>query len=151
MNKRSQDPAYDDGDALLAPFFDAARAQTTDAMPDALHDRLLRDALAQCPAPPSAPEPAPGIVASGLMARIVGGVTALGVRTARLLGGAPGVAVVCSAGVAGVWIGLSVPETHPLLEFATGATSLDDSGSVWAQTAQDIREDEALLAFLDSF
>ena len=135
-NSRIPRPAEGAEDALLAPFFAAARARADDALPRGLQDRLLRDALALQPLREAVPASRPGFAA-----RLRGAWAA----AARLLGGAPGVAVVCSAGVAGVWIGLAVPDAGGWLG------TVAESGSVWAQTAQDIRDDEALLAFLDGF
>lgn len=152
MTKQPHDNARQDDDALLEPFFAAARAPAPDDLPDALQARLLHDALAHMPAPRIARAARP-VGFAGLMARLGNGISAFGRQSARVLGGAPGVAVVCSAGVAGVWIGLAVPETvSGVLGFgAPAATMLVNDGSVWAQAAQDLGEDEALLALLDSF
>lgn len=150
------DAARDGDDALLAPFFAAARAELTDTaqaasghaqggLPDALRARLLRDALTHIPAPrPVRPRP-------GLFARLLAAVPFR--QLGGVLGGASGVAVVCSAGVAGVWIGLTVPgPASDLLGYvASGALVVSDDGSIWAQTARDISDDEALLALFDSF
>lgn len=141
-NARIPHPAEGAEDALLAPFFAAARAGGDDALPRGLQDRLLRDALALQPRRTAVPASRPGFAA-----RLRGAWAAAG----RLLGGAPGVAVVCSAGVAGVWIGLAVPDAGAWLDTVAGAAGLAESGDVWEQTAQDIRDDEALLAFLDGF
>jgi len=152
MTKQPHDNAGQADDALLEPFFAAARAPVERDLPDALSARLLHDALAQIPAPSPVRASRRGAVA-GLVARVRDGVAALGRQAARLPGGASGVAVVCSAGLAGVWIGLAVPEpaSELLVSFAPGARSLVDDGSLWAQAARDLGDDEALLAFLDSF
>lgn len=154
MTKRPTDAPMPDDDALLAPFFASARAPSESDLPDALHARLLQDALAQMPAPPPVTAPARGVrpVAAGLMARVGNGVAAFGRQSARLLGGAPGVAVVCTAGLAGIWIGLAAPgSTADLLGYIAPGSSVVDDDSVWSQAALDLGEDEALLALLDSF
>lgn len=137
-----------DDDALLVPYFAAARAASTDDLPDALQARLLHDALAQIPAPPRA-----RVARPGLMAWLGEGISAFGRQSSRLLGGAPGVAVVCAAGLAGIWIGLAAPEpASQLLGLVVpGTPTLADDGSAWAQVARDMGDDAALLALLDSF
>jgi len=157
MTKQPQDKPTPDDDALLAPFFAASRAAVPDAavpdaLPEALQARLMKDALAQIPAPASPRAADRGFLAA-LLAWLGDGFSGFGRQSARLLGGAPGVAVVSAAGLAGVWLGLAVPEpASELLGYiATGTTISADDSSLWAQAARDLGEDEALLALLDSF
>ena len=155
MTKQPQDKPTPDEDALLAPYFAASRAAAEDALPESLQARLMQDAMAQIPAPPL-----PRAVERGydrgylaaLLARLGRGFSGFGRQSVRLLGGTPGVAVVSAAGLAGVLLGLALPEpASELLGFiGNGAVSADDS-SIWAQAARDLGEDEALLALLDSF
>ena len=151
MTEQPQDKPMPDEDALLAPFFAAARAAGEDALPGSLQARVMQDALAQIPAPPAPPAADPGLLAS-LLAWLGDGFSGFGRQSVRLLGGTPGVAVVSAAGLAGVLLGLALPEpASELLGFiGNGAVSADDS-SIWAQAARDLGEDEALLALLDSF
>ena len=152
MTEQPQDKPMPDEDALLAPFFAAARAAGEDALPGSLQARVMQDALAQIPAPPAPPAADPGLLAS-LLAWLGDGFSGFGRQSARLLGGAPGVAVVSAAGLAGVWLGLAVPDpASELLGYiATGVPISADDSSIWAQAARDLGEDEALLALLDSF
>jgi len=147
MTERPQDQPGREDDRLLEPFFAAARAQPEAALPDALSGRLLHDALSQLPAP-TRPQPP-----SRPLAGFRGWFAGLGDQAGRLLGGAPGVAMVCVAGLAGVWIGVAVPGSAEGLAayILPGAASLVQGGEGWAEAAQYLGEDDALLALLDSF
>ncbi|HHX88317.1 MAG TPA: hypothetical protein GX700_00880, partial [Paracoccus sp.] len=68
MSKRPHDttprilhPAEGAEDALLAPFFAAARAQRDEALPEGMQERLLRDALALQPQRAVVPASRPGL------------------------------------------------------------------------------------------
>jgi len=148
MTKQPQEEPQRNDDAFLVPYFFDASAIPAEDLPDALQARLLHDAMAFLPVAPQIHARRPGLIA-----RLGEGIARLGWQPARLLGAAPGVAVVCTAGLAGVWIGVAAP--GPALDLlgyiAPSASVFADDGSVWAQAAQDLGDDEALLALLDSF
>ncbi|MGR3461638.1 MAG: hypothetical protein ACU0AX_11700 [Roseovarius sp.] len=99
-------------EAALAPFFDAARRQEFAPSAD-LMARVLEDAeaaQARCAAAATRPV-APR---AGLWVRIRQG-----------LGGWPAIAGLGVAGLAGVWIGLALPEVLPGLAPAAGDYVVD--------------------------
>ncbi|MCC5969791.1 MAG: hypothetical protein JJU15_07570 [Pararhodobacter sp.] len=155
MSERSKDRQPQDEDAILAPFFAATRAQMDEGIPDTLNARLLGDALkhlpattAKQPAKPSAARQKPGHNRPRM--RPVGWAADRLGAFGRMLGGAPGLAVVGCAGVAGVWIGVALPDVSPdLVGVIWPDVGLGGDG--WAEAAQELGEYDALLAFLDSF
>lgn len=104
----------DDGLELL---FAQARAEAPDPLPDALRARLVEAAVAACPA---APAPAPG---PGWLARLAAALANVG--------GAPGVAGLGAAGLAGVWIGFAGPGVSGdlMTRFWQGAASVSPAVS----------------------
>jgi hypothetical protein len=116
QNKRTED-GFDE--AALDALFAEARAVEPDPLPEAIAARLLAGAEAAIPRP----------VRRGWLARV---------RDALAeIGGAPGLAGVGVAGLAGVWIGFSGPGMTGVLvnQFWQGAASV--SGSVSALVAGD--------------
>ncbi|MFB9150722.1 hypothetical protein [Roseovarius ramblicola] len=99
-------------EAALAPFFEAARKAAPAPSPD-LMARVLEDAGAE-QARYAAVVARPAAPRAGLWARIT-----------RALGGWPAMAGLGAAGLAGVWIGLALPETLPGLASATGDYVVD--------------------------
>ncbi|WP_417587852.1 hypothetical protein [Pararhodobacter oceanensis] len=113
-------PADAFGDDMLEALFAEARAAETPALPDALSARMMADAAAAL-APPPASRP-------NWWARL---------RLALAdIGGAPGLAGVSAAGLAGVWIGFSGSGgTGALLtQFWQGAATVSPSVSEWVET-----------------
>lgn len=96
-------------EALLAPFFTAARETAPAPSPD-LMARVMADA--------EAVQAQQGAVAGARPAAPRAGPWA---RLAQGLGGWPAMAGLGAAGLAGVWIGLSLPETLPGLPPGAGA------------------------------
>jgi len=146
----AQHEAAQDGVAL-EPFFAAARLHSDHRLPDALQARLLHDAQAVTrhrgvthlqPGRRLRPDPWSKRLAA-----------AFGGMIGRALGAAPGAAVVAVAGLAGVWIGFAAPEpaSEMAIHFWQGAGSVAGTGTDWADAARDLGDDEALVAFLDSF
>ncbi|KPQ08172.1 MAG: hypothetical protein HLUCCA12_03585 [Rhodobacteraceae bacterium HLUCCA12] len=143
-NQHGQTAAEDD---ILAPFLAAARGALDDDMPVGLRARLVDDALARMPgAQPTAL--GRGAASGSLLSRWLDG---LGAGLGRMLGGAPGVAVLTAAGVTGLWIGMAMPVQGPdlLAPFWPGASAA--AADDWADTVPEIADDEAILALLDSF
>lgn len=113
--------AFDEG--ALEALFAEARAETPEPLPDAFRARLVGDALAARPQP----DPAPG----GWLARF---------RTLLSeFGGAPSLAGMGAAGLAGVWIGFAAPgSTSDLVStFWQGAASVSPEVSDWAAAGSD--------------
>ncbi|GAB4264283.1 MAG: hypothetical protein Kow0013_11370 [Pararhodobacter sp.] len=113
---RKTDPLWDD--EALDALFDAARAEPPAPLPDAFAARLMEGALVELP--PARP--------GGLRVWLA----RLG-ATLSEIGGAPGVAGVGAAGLAGVWIGFSGPGlTGDILDrFWQGAATVSPTISTW--------------------
>jgi hypothetical protein len=104
-------------DSLLDQYFDAARGADTD-VPDALKDRILKDALAEM----NRSEPAKDTPPTSPMARFF-----------EALGGWPAFAGLATATVAGVWIGFQTPLDLGAVGQAEASFELSDlADGVWA-------------------
>ena len=116
-------------DAALEAMFAEARMAEADPVPDGLRARLLADAV-------------PVVATRGWWSRL-GDVLAD-------LGGAPGLAGVSAAGLAGVWIGFSGPGlTGDLVsQFWQGAATVSPTVSAWVDDGPLVASDGDLLVYM---
>ena len=133
---RREDGAGSFDEGALEALFAEARAERPEPLPDALRARLVEDALA------TRAQPAP----SGWLARF---------RTMLSeFGGAPSLAGMGVAGLAGVWIGFAAPgSTSDLVStFWQGAATVSPTVSDWASggTGTLALADGGLLALIES-
>lgn len=119
-------------DAALEALFEEAQAHPPEGLPEAFQARLNADALAAM-SPAASSFPRSPSVRRGWLAK--GWLTRLGDALAEI-GGAPGLAGVGAAGLAGVWIGFFGPgPTDDLVNrFWQGAASVSPAVSVWIET-----------------
>lgn len=135
QDRNTDDRFAETGDAMLDALFAETRAETPDPLPDGLRLRVLEDAGSQMPRA----EPAPG---PGWLSRL---------RTALSeLGGAPGVAGLGAAGLAGIWIGFSGPGlTGDLVsQFWQGAASVSPTVSALVDTDLLVDDNADLLSLM---
>lgn len=131
----SQDRIFDDGfsEADLDALFAEARETAPDPLPASLQARLIDGALQAQPRP--APRPGWFARLSAMLAEI---------------GGAPGLAGVGAAGLAGVWIGFSGPGmTGDLVsQFWQGAASVSPTVSALVGTDLLTGDSGELLSYM---